>query len=170
VSNPWVPGLRLSATGVTHPAATQPISPNSPNPFVEDQLAGPPMVEGSPNTRPTVTTDSPQAPEHTRMVSGDLDGVTAGPRSGSLPALPVTLGLSAAAVGAAGGGRRGGTPPLVAPLAQTEEGAAAVESVTGLRCGPLQSGLEGSAPSGGLRGILELMSSDAAAAADGLSR
>jgi hypothetical protein len=104
-------------------------------------------VGGSPNTRPPVTTDSPQVPERTRMVSGDLDGVTAGPGSGSLPGLPI-----------------------VAPLAQTEEGAAAVESVTGLRSGTSGTCPEGSAPSGGLRGILELMSSDAVAAADGLFR
>ncbi len=58
------------------------------------------------------------------------------------------------------------------PPTQTEEGAAAVESLMGIRSGhslllDVAAGPEGSLPSGGLREILGLMSCDAAAAADG---
>lgn len=170
VSNPFKPGQRLSTTGVGHhPAAVlQPFSsPGSPNPFAEQQ----PMVvvSGSPNARAPVTTESPQVPEHSRMVSGDLDAAAPGSQ-GRQGLASIGELAPAAAAGEDCWGGRGCAPALVAPLAQTEEGAAAVESLTGLRSGglvPEGGGPEGSAPSGGLRGILDLMSSDAAAAADG---
>lgn len=124
------------------------------------------VVSGSSNARAPVTTESPQVPERSRMVSGDLD---AAPGSQGRQGLASIGELAPAAAGEDCWGGRGCAPALVAPLAQTEGGAAAVESLTGLRSGglPEGGGPEGSAPSGGLRGILDLMSSDAAAAADG---
>jgi hypothetical protein len=98
-------------------------------------------------------------PERSRTVSGTLPEVNSLPGSCGIPA--------AAAAAAAGGAGQYGAPAVVVPPAQTEEGAAALESVTGFPSGlQLEAGVEGSMPSGnGLRGILDLMCSDAAAAA-----
>jgi hypothetical protein len=155
VANPFQPGQRLSGTGVSHP-----MSPGSPNPFIDQQqqLGGSALMLGtSPPNRATVTTDSPMVPERSRTVSGTLPEVNS---------LPGSCGVPAAAAAAAGG-LYGTTPPVVVPPTQTEEGAAALESVTGFPSGlQLDAGVEGSMPSGnGLRGILDLMCSDAAAAA-----
>jgi hypothetical protein len=186
VSNPWAPGQRLSSTGVGHPGCVSPLSPSSPNPFAEQQLAGSPMAMGSPLARPPVTTQSPKVPERALLQRSQLDGTSGAAAAGARGA-DSAAGTSTAvttAVGGAGDGGGYGGPaaaaaaaaaPLQAstPPVQTVEGAAAVESLMGGRSGASQQQLldplpEGSLPSGGLREILGLMSCDAAAAANGV--